>query len=101
MMECGTVITMYPDEVRMYVGYCLEAIQVGKEWIYASEFSDKMGMLADQWLVFGKGTDITATKDGKCIVNKGFYADGKQLWAEKQKKKKGKNKGKYEVIDVA
>ncbi len=89
MMDCGTVITMYPNEIRMYVGYCLEAIQYGSDWIYASEFSDKMGMDSEQWLVFGKGTDITITGDN-CVLNAGYYVDGKELLEAKKKKKKGK-----------
>ncbi len=100
MMDCGTVVTMYPEHVKMYVGYCLEAIQIGDHWIYASEFSDEMGLAADQWLVFGKGTDLIAYPDGQCIINKGYYVDGVVLWQERQKKKK-KGKGKYEVIEVA
>lgn len=91
MLDCGTVVTLYPDEVRMYNGYVLEAIQVRDEWIYASEFSDKMGMNAEQWLVFGKGTDLTISSDGTCVLNTGFYVDGKELFATRQKKK-GKNK---------
>jgi hypothetical protein len=98
MMDCGTVITMYPNEVRMYVGHCLEAIQVGAEWIYASEFSDKIGLASEQWLVFGKGTDITIHPDSSCILNTGWYVDGKELWNEKQKKRKGRNKS--NVIEV-
>ena len=99
MLDCGTVITMYPDVVRMYNGHVLEAIQVGDDWIYASEFSDKMGMMADQWLVFGKGTDITVTPDSTCILNKGYYLDGQAIWEEKQKKKRGK--GKNNTVEVA
>lgn len=90
MLDCGTVITIYPEEVRMYNGHVLEAIQVGDEWIYASEFPGKMGMESLQWLVFGKGTDIIIKPDGTCILNKGYYVDGKELWKEKHKKKRGK-----------
>ena len=97
MMNCGTVFTQYPDIVRMYVGHDLEAIQVGNEWIYASEFSDKMGLVSEQWLVFGKGTDITIHPNGSCILNTGYYVDGKELWKERQKKK-GKNK--CNIVDV-
>ncbi len=100
MMDAGTVITMYSDRVKMFVGYCLEAIQVGKNWIYASEFSDEMGLSADQWLIFGKSTELTVYPDGQCVIDKGYYVDGVELWKERQKKKK-KGKGKYEVIEVA
>ncbi len=100
MMDCGTVITMYSDRVRMYVGYCLEAIQVGNEWIYASEFTDEMGLAADQWLIFGKASDLTVYPDGRCIINSGYYVDGVEIWKERQKKKK-KGKGKFEVVEVA
>ena len=83
MLDCGTVVTSYSEEIRMYVGYCLEAIQYGDDWIYASEFSDKMGMNSEQWLVFGKGADITITGNS-CVLNAGYYVDGKELLKTKK-----------------
>lgn len=96
MMDCGTVITMYPDKIKIYVGGVLEAIQIDENWIYASAFSVKMGLAADQWLIFGEGTDLTLYSDDRCIINNGYYIDGVELWKEKQKKKKNK-----ENIEVA
>lgn len=97
-MGCGTVITMYPNEIRMYVGHCLEAIQVGEDWIYASEFPNKIGLASIQWLVFGNDTDITIRSDGTPILNGGYYVDGKELWKEKQKKR---GKGKNNIVEVS
>lgn len=102
MMDCGTVMTMYPDRTEMYNGYVLQAIFVEGSWIFASEFSDTMGMKADQWIVFSQGSRIKVFPNTFELIT-GLYVDGKELCLKKNKRKGKKGKGKNifdELIEV-
>jgi hypothetical protein len=93
-------MTLYPDHMQCFVGYCLQAIEVKGTRIYASSFSDEMGMLADQWVVFYKGSEIKITHDGVCTFISGGCYNAKVAWAEEQKKKKKGKKGKFVEINL-
>jgi len=103
LLSCGTVVTMYPDKTLLHAGNDLEAIDVNGSWIFASEFSDAMGMAAQQWLIFAKDAEVTVMKDGKCVITKGYCVDGKKLCEERRARAAKKNKGKRrnETVEVA
>ncbi len=100
LLSCGTVITEYPTHVILHAGNDLEAIEVDGGWIFASEFSDQMGMSANQWMLFTKDTEIIVKNTGECIITNGMYIDGKEVCIARQKAKK-KNKGKYKTLEVS
>ncbi len=88
LLNPGTVLTMYPDRVEVFVGYCLQAINVGGIWIYASTFPAEIGMKAKKWAVFLRGSRATILPDSTCKFIIGECADGKVLWREEQKRMK-------------
>lgn len=85
LLNPGTVMTMYPDRVEIYVGYCLEAINTDGVWVYASSFSPAMGMASKHWFSFYKGSGGKITPDGSCILTSGGCYDAKKEYIEQQK----------------
>jgi len=85
LLNPGTVMTMYPDRVEIYVGYCLEAVSIDGVWIYASSFPPEIGMSARTWLVFSRGARGTIKPNGSCTTTAGGCYDGKKIYIENQK----------------
>ncbi len=101
MMNPGTVMTMYPHTVAVYVGYDLQAIKKDGVWIYASEFSDKMGMASEEWVVFAKESNFIIKPNSDCTFLSGYCVNGKELYKERMKRQKKNKKNKYiDFIDV-
>jgi predicted glutamine amidotransferase len=103
LLNCGTVITNYPEQTLLHAGNDLEAIDVNGAWIFASEFPDQMAMNSNQWLLFEKGAEIIVKPTGECVITKGYCVDGKKAYLLKKAnaKKNKKNKGKEETMEVA
>jgi hypothetical protein len=100
MLTSGTVMVMNPSILKIWNGYQLQAIQRKGILIYASKFTDEVGMLADRWITFEPGSELSITSDGECSLIKGACYDAKLAWAENQKKNKKGKKGKYTVLDI-
>ncbi len=93
LLSCGTVMTMYRDKTLIHAGNDLEAIDVGGSWVFASDFSDEMGMKADQWIIFAKDSEIIVKTSNECTITKGYCVDGKKIYLEKKEKEAKKKKG--------
>jgi len=87
LLNPGTVLTMYPDRVEVYVGsYGLQDIRMGTKMLYASSFPpEEVGMKVDEWEIFEPGSRLTIMPDGSYKMHRGTVYDGKQLYLERKK----------------
>jgi len=85
LLNPGTVMTMYFDRVEIFVGYCLQAINVEGKWLYASSFPPVIAMKAKVWAIFEKGSRGIIYPDGSCVLTIGQCYDGKEIYLEEQK----------------
>jgi len=95
MLTDGTVLTMNSTDIKIWNGYQFQAVAVKGSWIYASTFTPTIGLMADQWIVCEKGTELSININGEVTMHRGNVFDGKLAWAELQKKNKKNKKDKY------